>query len=322
MSEGAEGVPDLESARPAPRRGKLTEIRLAAGFLTILPLLPRAAVAPDALAASYGWFPLVGFALGALLAFPLMWCPGISAILTQLIFSRSLRGMGWGWGKTRYQLVSFFLPLLYAAVAYGVIWGTGLAPMSDTLIVTKLGEQFESAGLRRLSRAQLLAIYLGVTLTLGVVINCLAALGEEIGWRGFLVPELSKTTSFTATSLISGVIWSLWHYPVLIFGDYNAGTPTWYGLTCFTVMVISISFIFAWMRLKSGSVWTGMPLHASHNLFIQAFFDPQTRHARVSDLWTTEFGAGLAIASIIVALIVANKSNELPPPEGSVANAA
>ena len=49
-------------------RGKLTEIRLAAGFLTILPVLPRAVVAPEALAASFGWFPLVGFALGAILA--------------------------------------------------------------------------------------------------------------------------------------------------------------------------------------------------------------------------------------------------------------
>ena len=105
---------------------------------------------------------------GALFAFPLMWCPGTSALLTQLIFSRSLRGMGWGWGKTRYQLVSCFLPLAYAAVAYGVIWGTGLAPLSDSLIADKLGEQLASTGLKGLSRAQLLAIYLAVTLTLGV----------------------------------------------------------------------------------------------------------------------------------------------------------
>ena len=50
------------------RGGKLTEIRLAVGFLTILPVLPRADVTPETLAASFGWFPLVGFALGALLA--------------------------------------------------------------------------------------------------------------------------------------------------------------------------------------------------------------------------------------------------------------
>jgi adenosylcobinamide-GDP ribazoletransferase len=72
MSEIAGGAPDRENDTQAPPRvargGKLTEIRLAAGFLTILPLLPRAAVAPETLAASFGWFPLVGFALGALLA--------------------------------------------------------------------------------------------------------------------------------------------------------------------------------------------------------------------------------------------------------------
>jgi adenosylcobinamide-GDP ribazoletransferase len=72
MSENAGGAPDRENDTQVPPRvargGKLTEIRLAAGFLTILPLLPRAAVAPETLAASFGWFPLVGFALGALLA--------------------------------------------------------------------------------------------------------------------------------------------------------------------------------------------------------------------------------------------------------------
>lgn len=60
---------DAQGAPPRLARSrKLTEIRLAAGFLTILPLLPHAALAPRTLAASFGWFPLVGFALGALLA--------------------------------------------------------------------------------------------------------------------------------------------------------------------------------------------------------------------------------------------------------------
>lgn len=77
MSEGGEGAPDRANGGPSPggavsqgpalRAGRLTEIRLAAGFLTILPVLARAGVAPEALAASLGWFPLVGFALGALL---------------------------------------------------------------------------------------------------------------------------------------------------------------------------------------------------------------------------------------------------------------
>jgi adenosylcobinamide-GDP ribazoletransferase len=72
MSENARDARDRENDTKSPPRvvrgGKLTEFRLAAGFLTILPVLPRAAVAPEILAASFGWFPLVGFVLGALLA--------------------------------------------------------------------------------------------------------------------------------------------------------------------------------------------------------------------------------------------------------------
>ena len=77
MSVGGESAPDRANGGPssggapsqdgAPRAGKLTEVRLAAGFLTILPVLPRSGAVPEALAASFGWFPLVGFALGAVL---------------------------------------------------------------------------------------------------------------------------------------------------------------------------------------------------------------------------------------------------------------
>jgi len=59
--------------------------------------------------------------------------------------------------------------------------------------------------------------------------------GEQLrhcAWRGdwlagFLVPQLAKVTSFTRLSLLSGLIWSLWHYPILLFADYNSGTPAW-----------------------------------------------------------------------------------------------
>jgi membrane protease YdiL (CAAX protease family) len=92
--------------------------------------------------------------------------------------------------------------------------------------------------------------------TLGLLEACPPALGEEIGWRGFLVPELAKTTTFFNTALISGAAWALWHYPLIIFGGYNGGTSIPYSLFCFTLAVIAISFPMAWLRLKSGSLWT------------------------------------------------------------------
>jgi uncharacterized protein len=246
---------------------------------------------------------------GGLLVMPLMWCPGIAAIVTQLIFYRSLRGLGWGWGKTRYQLASGLIPLAYTAVVYAVLWSSGLAPLSDTQIV---GE-FEKAGLKGLSHGQLLAIYFVLVLTLGAVANLVAALGEEIGWRGFLVPQLGKVRSYSQTAWISGLIWSAWHYPLLLFGGYtNEGLPAWYALGCFTVMVLGQSFALAWLRLKSGSLWTGMFLHASHNLFVQAIFTPLTAQTAMSKYLVDEFGAALAIACAVVGFLFWRRRAELP----------
>ena len=253
-----------------------------------------------------------------LLILGLMWCPGVSGIATRLIFQGNLRGHGFGWGKTKYQFASYWIPLAYASAIYLPIWFAGYANL-NTRLFSPLAHMFPNV------HSQSAVVFLNFLFlaTIGVAGSCISALGEELGWRGFLVPQLAKIVPFNRVAMISGVIWALWHYPIILFSTaYRGAGPLWYTVACFTVMVVSMSFLFAWMRLKSGSVWTGMLLHASHNLFIQAFFDPQTRHARISDLWTTEFGAGLAIVSIIVALIVANKSNELPPPEGSTASAA
>ena len=87
----------------------------------------------------------------------------------------------------------------------------------------------------------------------GILPNCVAVLGEEIGWQGLLVTELAKVTTFAKTSFISGVIWAIWHCPLILFSDYRYTTPRWHAVICFTILVVGISFAFAWLRLKSGS---------------------------------------------------------------------
>jgi membrane protease YdiL (CAAX protease family) len=139
------------------------------------------------------------------------------------------------------------------------------------------------------------------------------ALGEELGWRGFLVPELAKVTSFTKVALITGMASSAWHYPILLFADYNAGTPAWYGLMCFTIRGVGTSFAYAWLRLKSGSTWTGMLLHASHNVWIQLIFDPLTTDTGITKFVVGEFGIGLAAAAVIVGYLFWSRRGQLPP---------
>jgi membrane protease YdiL (CAAX protease family) len=140
-------------------------------------------------------------------------------------------------------------------------------------------------------------------LVLGALQSMLSATGEELGWRGFLVPTLARSMSFTRVSLISGAIWAVWHMPLIIFADYNGGTPAWYSVMCFFVMVVSMGFVFAWIRLRSGSVWPAAILHGAHNLFVQAFFDRVTVDTGPTKWLTSEFGAALAITIGVTAWI-------------------
>ncbi|HKW87560.1 MAG TPA: CPBP family intramembrane glutamic endopeptidase [Candidatus Acidoferrales bacterium] len=245
---------------------------------------------------------------GLLLVSCLMWSPGVAGLLTRLFMQGSLRGHGWGWGKWKYEFAGYWIPLAYAAVVYLPLWIAGYADFK-AIPHNAFAQTAARLGLHSTASAP---GYFLVLATYGAFMACTRALGEELGWRGFLVPQLAKVTSFRGVALISGVIWSLWHYPLILFANYNGAGPRWYSILCFTVMVIGISFLFAWMRLKSGSFWPCMLLHGSHNVFIQAFFDPLTRPAPLTNYMIGEFGAGLAIVAIILAIVFDRKRNELP----------
>lgn len=226
----------------------------------------------------------------------LMWCPGVAALLTRLSYQRNLRGIGWGWGRTRYQAASYLLPLAGGLLVYGIAWLTGLG------------------GFKGAISHRPLAVSLFLLATVGFLINVVYALGEELGWRGLLVPELAKVTGFGGTVAISAAVWALYHYPLILFGDYHSAAPRWWSLLFFTLDIAAISVIFAWLRLRSGSVWTGVILHASHNLFLQDVFDPLTLNRGRTEYWTTEFGLGITLFYGVVAYLCWRKRGELPVP--------
>ena len=237
----------------------------------------------------------------------IMWCPALAGMATLKLNGRSFRELGWSWPRSPYAIQSWFVPLLYATIAYLIVWCARLGGFPNHEFMDALVARM---GLHA-SPAASTVLYILLVGSFGLTRSLASALGEEIGWRGFLVPELSKSVGFTGTALISGVVWACWHYPLLIWSDYNSGTPTWYGLTCFTVMVLSISFIFAWMRLKSGSLWTGALLHASHNLYVQAIFTPLTRNTGKTAWFIDEFGAVLPLVTVAFAIYFWRRRNEL-----------
>jgi membrane protease YdiL (CAAX protease family) len=74
---------------------------------------------------------------------------------------------------------------------------------------------------------------------------------------------------------------------------------------------MSISFVFAWMRLRSGSLWTGVFLHASHNLIIQAILTPLTLDTGRTKYVIDEFGCALALVAVVAAVLAWRRRDEV-----------
>src|SRR5271170_1680233 len=237
-----------------------------------------------------------------------MWCPAFAAFAACGLFRIDLATLGWSWRPARYVAWSYTIPILYALPVYVVAWVAIPGSFVFSAFANPLGAAFGFPGWPRVT-----ALFLAIPCyaVLGVISSTARALGEEIGWRGFLLPRLVQQTGFTWGCLLSGCIWAVWHYPGLLFADYNAGTRPVFALTCFTLMVIADSYILGWLRLKSGSLWTGAILHASHNLFIQAIFDRMTAPVGRVLYVTTEFGAGLALTVGACALYFWSRRNEV-----------
>jgi membrane protease YdiL (CAAX protease family) len=244
----------------------------------------------------------------------LMWMPGVSALLTCRILRRPLSILGLGTWNWRYIVIGYLIPIAYCLVASLGIWifGFGGFPNADTV-----QQAASSLGLSGASTWVVIAMFAAVTGTAAMIAGVGAALGEEIGWRGFLVPELAKVLPFTGVALVSGMIWASWHYPITAVVYRDADVPAWFWLPTFTLSAVAVSFVLAWLRLKTGSLWPGVFLHASHNLWMQSIFTPLTSESEYTKWVAGDLGLALVIVAAVVAVVFWAKRGELPNSVGA-----
>jgi CAAX protease family protein len=106
-----------------------------------------------------------------------------------------------------------------------------------------------------------------------------------------------RMTSFTRTSLLTGIIWSVWHYPLVFvqIPRFRPGLPVAYATACFTASVVGVSFFYTWLRETTGSVWPCAILHASCGS-AQEVFEALTRNTGHTYYFTFEYGIGFVLA--------------------------
>lgn len=231
-----------------------------------------------------------------------MWSPGIAAMLTCLLTGRPIASLPWRWGGWGWSWFAWALPILYGLAIYLPVWvfalgGSGLGN-SDTLsdwTDQLLGHKEPNA---------LAAVFFMLMLaTIGMVGSAARALGEEIGWRGFLIWEMRKVMPFWAVGLLSGAIWAVWHWPAILFTDYNAGEGSFpLQMAIFTMAILPQGVVYAFITFKSNSLWPAVILHASHNLFIQRIFTPLTVRGPETHFYIDEFGIVMPILGSALSL--------------------
>lgn len=226
-----------------------------------------------------------------------MWCPGLAAIISTFITARSFKAIGWT-THPKWLALGWLIPVAYASISYGLVWITGLGGVPSA---TFLERARITLNMPTRPDWMVIAAAFGFISVILLPPSMIGGLGEEIGWRGFLFPELSSWVGPRMACIVSGIIWAAWHTPALLSGYGGEGTPRAYQIACFTAMVLTSACVLGWLRLKSGSIWPTALVHATHNSVIQLFFD----HITAKRTWTPyligEFGCAMLVVLLPMA---------------------
>ncbi|MFN8533009.1 MAG: CPBP family intramembrane glutamic endopeptidase [Dehalococcoidia bacterium] len=193
-----------------------------------------------------------------------MWGPGLAAIVVTLAVLREPFGsLGLGrFGPWRYYLVAWLIPPLLAVAAGIVSWAAGLGTFDPTL--SALRPALARQGIEDPALVwALVGLQVAIALTAAPVFNVLFAIGEEIGWRGFLLPRLEPLGRWRAV-VLSGAIWGFWHAPAIAQGHNYPGQPV-LGIALMVGFCVLIGTFFSWLYFSTGSTWAPALAHGSLN---------------------------------------------------------
>jgi membrane protease YdiL (CAAX protease family) len=199
--------------------------------------------------------------------------PALTAIFVQKVLYHEpvMEPLKVSFKLNKWFAVAWFLPVLLALAAIpvetlfpGVSYSPDMAGMveryRDTLTAEQLAE-IERSIQQMPVHPVLLAIVSGMIA--GITVNALAAFGEELGWRGFLLREF-KALGFARASLFIGIIWGLWHAPLILQGHNYPQHPV-AGVFMMILFCLLLTPLLNYVTLKAQSVIAAAIMHGTLN---------------------------------------------------------
>jgi membrane protease YdiL (CAAX protease family) len=154
------------------------------------------------------------------------------------------------------------LVLAFLAVVACTVVGTALAAALGLVRLDLVGLSGLPATPLALPRPALLLVVLAQVVVAAFTINAFVALGEEVGWRGYLLPALLPLGRVPAV-LITGLVWAGWHTPLILLGYEFTGTPRPLAMIVFAAFCVTSGAVLAWFRLRTDSVLPGAVAHGA-----------------------------------------------------------
>jgi uncharacterized protein len=215
--------------------------------------------------------------LGAVAVLPTMLTPMIAALIMRIFVSKEgVRGSLGLLRSPKYYLAALIAPAVFVTAVVLIVQSLGLG-------------EFRWSEANWFVYLMLLVIALPVTLF---------TFGEEYGWRGYLLPRLLPLGEIRASVLL-GVIWGVWHLPLLLAGLNYPGVNVWLAIIIFTFVTVALSFTYTWFYVaSSGSVLVCAVFHASTNQFSDTFWVPPLLSG------ANPFAPSLISAVLIMVLVV------------------
>ena len=192
-----------------------------------------------------------------------MLIPLLAVVFTQLIFKEKVfDGCGVSLRFNRWWWIGWLLMPLMALATLGVsLLMPGEALATESEVVKQASAQMGGVGLWGFIALSTLSGMMA-----GATINTVFAFGEEVAWRGFLYKEF-KGRKFLTVALITGMIWGLWHFPLILNGHNYPQHPV-LGVFLMVLMCILLTPILMYFRKKSGTVIVPAVMHGTFNAVI------------------------------------------------------